>query len=105
MLTKTNNTWKEDIPKWFDLMSEARHNIIHNRQVVSAKFLRYLIKHSANKLFEKHFSRKSIDGKVCIFQDHHQAMKNIDLLNEFAFLIFKSLSVDNGLDSTYRKLR
>jgi hypothetical protein len=102
---ETNNTWKEDVPKWFDLLSEARHNIVHNRQVISNRFLNYLAKRNANKLFENFFSKKNVDGEICIFQTHHQAMKNIDLLNEFAFLIFKSLSVDNGLSSNYQKIQ
>jgi len=101
---ETNNTWKEDISRWFDLLSEVRHNIVHNRQVVSDKFLRYLTKHNANELFDRYFSKKNINGEICVYQDHHQSMNNIDRLNEFAFLIFKSLSVDNGLDSTYQKI-
>ena len=102
---ETNNTWKEDVPKWFDLLSEVRHNIVHNRQVISNRFLNYLTKRNANKLFETYFSKKKVDGEICIFQTHHQTMKNIDLLNEFAFLVFKSLSVDKGLDSSYQKIQ
>lgn len=99
---ETKNIYRMNISAWFDLVSEIRHNIVHNRQVVSAKFLGFLEDNERAKLFKEYFERKTTYDGVVIFLTNEKFHANIDRLNEFAYFIFKSLSVDNNLDITYR---
>jgi len=101
----TKNIYKLNISAWFDLVSELRHNIIHNRQVVSDKLLEFLKDKERAKLFKEFFERKTTSDGVVIFLTSEKFNIVLDRLNEFAYFIFKSLSIDNNLDPTYRLTR
>src|SRR6266542_6317608 len=102
---ETKNIYNINISTWFDLVSELRHNIVHNRQVVSDKLLLFLKDYERAKLFSKYFARKNTYDGVIIFLTKDNFHKNNALLNEFAYFIFKSLSIDNNLDPTYKKAK
>ncbi len=102
---ETKNIYKINISSWFDLLSELRHNIIHNRQVISDKLLEFLKDNERAILFKDFFDRKTTYDGVVIFLTNENFNINLDRLNEFAYFIFKSLSIDNNLDPTYRLTR
>lgn len=102
---ETKNIYNLNISVWFDLVSELRHNIIHNRQVISNNLLEFLKDNERAKLFKQFFDRKTTYDGVVIFMTNEKFHINLDRLNEFAFFIFKSLSIDNNLDPTYRLIK
>jgi len=67
---ESKNYFSVNISHWFDLLSMVRHELVHNRQIISKGFLDYLEKNKCNKLFElfdRQFERKKIDDRVCIY--------------------------------------
>ena len=100
---ETKNIYKINISAWFDLVSELRHNIIHNRQFVSDKLLEFLKDNERAKLFKEYFDRKTTHDGEIIFLTNKKFHSNLARLNELAYFIFKSLSVDNNFDPTYRQ--
>lgn len=98
---ETNNTHKINLSSWFDLLSEVRHTIIHNRLIVSDGLIKYLANKEKTKLFEYYFDRRKTYDGVVIFLSNHKFALNNQLLNEFVYFVFRSLSIDNKLDPTY----
>jgi hypothetical protein len=97
---ENKNIFKVHISHWFDLLSMVRHTLVHSRNVISKKMLGYLEKNKANKsqdLFDKHFQRKTIDGKICIFLSLNKTLDIISWLNTYAHFIFKSVSLEYNL--------
>jgi tetratricopeptide (TPR) repeat protein len=97
---ENNNIYKVNISHWFDLVSMVRHTLVHGRHVISKKMLAYLDKNKANKaneLFDRHFQRKIIDNKSCIFLHLHTTIDIISWLNTYAHFIFKSVSIEHNL--------
>jgi hypothetical protein len=101
---ETKNIYKLNISSWFDLVSELRHNIIHSRQVISDKLLEFLKDNQRAKLFKEFFERRTTSDGLVIFLTSEKFTIVLDRLNEFAYFIFKSLSIDNNLDPTYKKI-
>ena len=106
MMRKLSPTFKEfevkniheiNISNWFDLLSMIRHILVHNRQVVSQRFLKYLQESNASEMFERHFKQKNVGGNICIFLEKNNASDIIDWLSTFAHFIFKSLSIEADL--------
>jgi hypothetical protein len=98
---ENDNYFSVNIFRWFDLISMVRHTLVHNRQKVSKRFLTYLEENKSNRLielFDAQFERKKIDNIECIFLTTNRALDIITWLNSFAHLIFKSISIDSGLD-------
>ena len=92
-----NNIHKVNICQWFDLLSIVRHCVVHNREVISPRFLKYLETHKSNAMFDRHFNRKRIDGEIRIFLQPDIASDIMNWLNSFAHFIFVSLSKEAGL--------
>ncbi|MEP7317698.1 MAG: hypothetical protein ABI921_03125, partial [Panacibacter sp.] len=86
-----------NIAEWFDVVTMARHVIIHNRQIISNKFLQYLAKTNNNEMFDRHFKRKRIKNDVCIYLEKLAASEIVHWLNSFVHFIFKSLSLEMNL--------
>jgi len=103
-VNEINNTWKINISDWFQILSEVRHNIIHNRQIISNRLVQFLISNNTETIFSNFFNRKEINGHMSIFMTHELMGKNIEMINNYAHLIFKSLSIDNNLDPKYYKM-
>jgi len=49
---ESKNYFSVNIFHWFDLLSMVRHVLVHNRQVISNRFLDYLEKNKCNKSIE-----------------------------------------------------
>ena len=94
---ETNNIHKVNISQWFDLVTMIRHTLVHNRQIISPRLLKYLEKQKANEMFDRHFQRKRIDNKVRIYLEKNTASDIIDWLNTFAHFIFVGLSKEANL--------
>lgn len=94
---ESNNIHSINICQWFDLLAMVRHSIVHNHQVVSGKFLKYLQTRKAEMMFDRHYRRKEIDGQIRIFLEPSMADDILNWLNSFAHFIFVSLSKEAGL--------
>lgn len=86
-----------NISHWFDLVTMIRHTLVHNRQIISGQLLKYIDKQKANEMFKRHFQRKKIDNKVCIYLERNTASDIINWLNTFAHFIFVGLSKESNL--------
>jgi hypothetical protein len=86
-----------NISQWFDLVTMIRHTLVHNRQIISNRLLKYIEKQKANEMFDRHFQRKRIDNKVCIYLERNTASDIIDWLNTFAHFIFVGLSKEANM--------
>lgn len=94
---ENNNIHSTNICQWFDLLAMVRHIIVHNHQIISVRFLKYLETRNAGKMFERHFRRKQIDGQIRVFLEPNMADDILNWLNSFAHFIFVSLSKEAGL--------
>lgn len=94
---EAKNIHEVNISNWFDLLSMIRHVLVHNRQIVSHRFLKYLQNSNANVMFDRHFKRKNVGGNVCVFLEKNNASDIIDWLSTFAHFIFKSLCIEANL--------
>jgi hypothetical protein len=100
---EANNIYKLNFPMWFDLVSELRHNIIHNRQTISSR-LQDFLKHNNEraKLFQMFFEQKITNDGLIIFLTNEKFHIILDRLNDFAFFIFKSLSLDHNFSEIHQ---
>jgi hypothetical protein len=94
---EANNIHHVNISHWFDLVTMIRHTLVHNRQIISPRLLKYLEKQKANEMFNRHFQRKRVDNKVRIYLEKNTASDIIDWLNTFAHFIFVGLSKEANL--------
>lgn len=94
---EANNIHHVNISHWFDLVTMIRHTLVHNRQIISPRLLKYLEKQKANEMFDRHFQRKRVDNKVRIYLEKNTASDIIDWLNTFAHFIFVGLSKEANL--------
>lgn len=94
---EAENIYGVNISQWFDLVSMIRHTLVHNRQEISGRLLKYIERQKANEMFDRHFQRKRIDNKVRIFLEKNTASDIINWLNTFAHFIFVGLSKDANL--------
>ena len=78
---ETKNIHNVNISQWFDLVTMIRHTLVHNRQIISSRLLKYLEKQKANEMFDRHFQRKRIDNRVCIYLEKNTATDIINWLN------------------------
>lgn len=94
---EAKNIHDVNISQWFDLVTMTRHTLVHNRQIISSWLLKYIEEQKANEMFDKHFQRKRIDNKVCIYLEKNTATDIINWLNTFAHFIFVGLSKEANL--------
>jgi hypothetical protein len=90
-----------NLNNWYDLISEIRHAIIHNQQKLTLK-VQNIISHNRNKeIYDRYFlSEKSYENNI-IITDRLKTTDHICLFDSFAYLIFKSLSLETNLDPKY----
>lgn len=98
---ETKNIWHFDMANWFNLISEIRHAIIHNRQSLTMKVQTEIEKNQNKALFERYFYFEKSYATGLIFTNRLKTGEHICLLHQFAFLIFKSLSIEAKLDANY----
>ncbi len=94
---EAHNIHNVNITQWFDLLSMIRHTLVHNRQIISHRLLKYLETNKANVMFDRHFQGKKIGDNVCIYLEKNVTSDIIDWLNTFAHFIFKSFSTEAKL--------
>ena len=81
---EVKNIHNVNISQWYDLVTIIRHTLVHNRQIISSRLLKYIEKQKANEMFDRHFQRKIIGNKICIYLEKNTASDIIDWLNTFA---------------------
>ncbi len=94
---ESKNIYGVNITLWFDLVSMIRHTLVHNRQIISHRLIKYQETHKANAMFDRHFQRKRIGNNVCVFLEKGNASDIISWLNTFAHFIFIGLSTEANL--------
>jgi hypothetical protein len=94
---ESKNFHDVNISQWFDLVTMIRHTLVHNRQIISYRLLKYIKNQKANEMFDRHFQRKIIDTKVCIYLEKNTASDIITWLNTFAHFIFVGISKEANL--------
>lgn len=87
---KNNNTGM-NLKDWYYVITNVRHSIVHSLHFINTKKLNFN-KHQMS-IFNTFFSREKFkDGEKLIMSDN-ESKKQINLIAEFGFMIFKSLSL------------
>jgi hypothetical protein len=84
---------------WFDLISTIRHDIVHNRHIVSKELLKLLTEPKKNEIFSRYCELRELKLGTTIFFSYQNARELIHVYEEFAYLIYKMLSEKFGLGS------
>ena len=87
-----------DLEKWFDIISIVRHAIIHSESILKNDEFNK-IDENGRKILEKFFEVENQDGgnkKIIITGKH--ASNVIEFMCEYAFQVFKWLSISVNLD-------
>jgi len=103
------NIYNFNLGNWYNLIDLTRHQIIHNRQQATKNFISELKKKGYWKLFNQNFSM-SAGKSPLIMVSYGQAAQILSHFSEYAYLIFKSLSRELGLQfettlSTYKPIQ
>jgi hypothetical protein len=82
-----------DLPQWFELVTELRHTVTHS-DGVTIKF---------NKQWPPEMKNQFFPGTETEFGfrfllDISHARRNVELFAEYAYVIFKCLSLEQGYD-------
>ena len=97
-----NNNFNYSYNIWFDLISDVRHRVIHNRQTASLAFINTLSENNKESIFNRYFEVKKEGSKSLIITDQMKMGQLIHEWNQYAFFIFKALSLELELDTHYR---
>lgn len=87
-----------DLEKWFDMVSIIRHSIIHSESILKNNEFNKIDKYE-RKILEKFFEVENQNGgnKRIIISGKH-ASNVIEFMSEYAFQVFKGLSISADLD-------
>ena len=96
------NIWSFNLANWYDLLSEIRHAIVHARQELTERVRTNIIQNQNIKIFERYYNAENSLTHSVIFTDRVRTAEQIHLMNSFAYLIFKALSIEEGMDTTYQ---
>lgn len=98
-LHESNNIWGLNMTDWYKLIAIVRHIIVHQRQKVPEDFLSTIKTHGLQKLFERHFQ---INNNL-LYLTPYESDVIINHLYEYAYLIYKGLSIDFKLKYNFYK--
>lgn len=93
-----DNIWGFNIGTWYSMIDKLRHQFIHNRQMLSQEFCTEMKKTEEWKLFNENFTLRANGEVFLVLASLSQATKILNTFLEYSYLIFKSLSIDLGLD-------
>ncbi len=93
-----NNIWQRNMSHWFEIIAKVRNLVVHSRLILNQEFKEYILETHRLKLFRLHFTISEENGLTKLALTPYQANAIIDHLYEYAHLIYKSLSIDFGLD-------
>ena len=100
-LSKENNT-RIKFGELLKILSEVRHSIIHSKSVINKSKIH--VTHYHVKIFEFLFSHSDIGSEKLIIQlDFKRFEYLLKKLAEFAFQIFKAISIEENLNWKYEK--
>jgi|GEM_PF-3828013 len=100
----TANIHGLNISKWFALLTEVRHAVVHKQYQISKKLFEMSSDKQNRRIFDEYFDKKSNGNIQLLYLNLEKFELNKTMLCEIAHFIFKSLSIDSGLDSIYTKL-
>ena len=95
------NIWNYNFADWFDLISEIRHAIVHSRQHLTDKVQLSIGRNKNRKIFNRYFDAMKSEELGLIITHRLNAGELINLFNQFAFLIWKSISTECELELNY----
>ncbi|AUS06376.1 hypothetical protein [Pseudotamlana carrageenivorans] len=90
-----NNT-DINLNDWYYVITNVRHSIVHSLHLLDTKKLNF----SKNQMFiyKTFFSHEEIQGSWKLIMTYEETKKQINLIAEFGFMIFKSLSNEQNED-------
>lgn len=91
---ESNNIWGLNMTDWFKLIAILRHIIVHQRQQIHKDFFQNIKSQGLEKLFNRHFKLNN----NTLFLTPSECNAIVDHLFEYAYLIYKGLSTDFGLE-------
>jgi len=87
---KINNSGM-DLKDWYYVITNVRHSIVHSLHFINTKELSFN-KHQMS-IFNAFFTHEKIKGYEKLVMSDNESKKQINLIAEFGFMIFKSLSI------------
>lgn len=97
----SSNNKNTDFKNFWCVISESRHALTHNRGYLQASKLKG---HQQEKIFHKYFNNIQIQSDVFIIQlDIENLTFLTKQISEFAFQIYKMISLEDGYDWIYLK--
>ncbi len=96
-----NNILNFNMAEWFDLMSELRHAIIHNRQDFTERAKKAVMRNRNQIIFNRYFNEEQSYSSGKLIIDRLKTGEIIHQFNQFAHLIWKSLSLECDLNTDY----
>lgn len=84
---------------WYKVLSILRHKITHSNGILYKKYSEYKNLTSEQKCYlKKFFPFEENDGTLTFIITRSDSNKNLELLAEYAFLIFKELSLKSDFE-------
>lgn len=93
---ETANNRSIDLSAWYSALTEVRHALTHSGGLIKAQ-ARSRLNPSAHNLLSQHFSGTEVDGGYMLRVTPDESFQALELLAEYAFGIFKSLSLAASL--------
>ena len=97
-----NNMRKINFVDWFDIYTQVRHAVTHNSQVINKNIVEKFHKEKL-ELFEELFPCIEKESGYLIDIDYNISVDIINLTAEYAFFVFKYLSIKNNFKWDYLK--
>ncbi len=95
-LEKVN--WRRiNLAKWFNAFSEIRHSVVHRSHVLDSSIIDKMDTVDLS-IYKNHFPLKKSENNCTLNLNYNNANKVFIYTSEFAYLVFKSLSVDYNLE-------
>jgi hypothetical protein len=92
---KNNNTGM-NLKDWYYVISNVRNSIVHSLHIIKTKDLNFN-KHQMS-IFKTFFTHEKFKDSEKLIMSDKESNKQINLIAEFGFMIFKSLSITEDND-------
>lgn len=89
--SEQNNNTGMNLNDWFYVITNIRHSIVHSLHIIDVKKLNFN-KHQ-KEILNHNFSSEKFEDFQKLNMTYKESKKQINLIAEFGFMIFKSLSI------------
>jgi hypothetical protein len=96
-LIEKKNLRKLDLTEWFNVVTRVRHAVTHSNMIIKPDRLR-LLSTSEKRILRKNFPGKNYNGGYQLEVGVRNAICAIQIFAEYAFIIFKYLSLHFGYE-------